>query len=573
MPIAYPEEMTPEELRRAQADAEIGQEISADELGAHKAKAEAFNPLESAGLGAAYWGSGGTSPYIEGAVRGGYNALDEKKSFLDEYRKARDAAIARDQKAYNDNPWSYGLAGAGAALVNPLGRALGAVSPALAPGTVAGAVAQGGIMGGAVSRGDLTKGEIGEFGGDVALGAGIGGSLQKAVPAALDWVGNKAVPWVAKKATSTFFNVPEEFADYYQQAIRSGRDMTKGPKPYQVSEAVHQDMEKLRNDSIQGSLAANANLEAEGTQIDPNRVADTYRRYKENIARKNMGINTDEDITGTIGALGAKEKAWRDYGKPEVKTSSILDELGKPYTTIIPGKESIPAARLKQEIQTLDKKADYSTNAARGIPTLDERTAKMIRGENDAYLKSESPAYAEMMQQVAKDADLQHRMSEFIPSKSTGVNVYKRVSRDKYGTGQIPAKTLREFDERMGSNHLQNAADAWMTQTLENPRATGSKMTNTFKSIGKAVAGSPGEAAGAVAGAGLDYLKSPFITLTLKSAAKLSKVLTTEGRDAFLKEAHPIMQAAAQGDKSAALTLYLLQRRFPDAFKPQQGNQ
>ncbi len=535
---------------------------------------EKFLPIESAALGAVRGATRGTSPYIEGAAVGGFNALTSDATLLDAYRTARDKALARDAKAQADNPWSYGMGNIGTTIATGLIPGLGGAS-------VARSLGEGALMGAAYSPGDLTKGEYGQVASDALTGGAIGygahtalSGLGKAAGGAAN-LASRVIPSVAKKAGSVAFNMPEESVGRYLDAKKAGRDIMKGPKEYQVAQAVGEDMERLKGDVIGGSKASRAQLEFEGTNVDANLVADMYARKKASLISDSMGINTNPAVMATISRLDQMEKAWRDYAKgtpATSKVSPILQESGQPFVREIPGKpgqSQVPAGRLKDDIQMLQREADWP-NRPTDFPKIDDRAAMDLQRQQNEYLKGLSPAYRRLMEETAADTKLLYDMGKVVPSDRAGLNVYRRAMTDEHGAGQLPMETLRQFDQRMGSSHLESAADAVAQRILSNPKTAGSRGVNLYKNtLGQIPIIGP--AGGAIIGGAVDKVGTPMAVGSLNMAAKLSKALSQGGREAFMREAGPVMQAAAAGDKSAALALYLIQKRHPEAF--QEGQQ
>lgn len=148
-----------------------------------------YTPVESAAIGGLQGVTLGFAPQIEGAVRGGYNALTSDQpvtgaNVLDQYRKARDAAKLREQQAQGDNPKSYlagNLAGTvGTGFVPGLG-VLNAGREAGLAAKLASAAGTGAVGGAGYSDADLTKGEFGKFNKDVGAGALTGAVTQGAL--------------------------------------------------------------------------------------------------------------------------------------------------------------------------------------------------------------------------------------------------------------------------------------------------------------------------------------------------------------------------------------------------------
>jgi hypothetical protein len=132
----------------------------------------------------------GLTKAMMGAVgqRGISDVIAGKKSFWDTYRGARDARREVKGIAEEANPLEFKVA-----------EVLGSLPPALLTGPVdklRQAVVAGMKFGGAIGAGgstaDLTKGEVGGFAADTAIGAGVGGLIAPAVVGATELVGETA---------------------------------------------------------------------------------------------------------------------------------------------------------------------------------------------------------------------------------------------------------------------------------------------------------------------------------------------------------------------------------------------
>jgi hypothetical protein len=158
---------------------------------------------KTGGLSAAAQGVGqglsfGLSDEIEGAVRGGYDALTSDKSFTDAYAERRDVARERLSRAAEDNPVAYYGGEIGSALVVPGGLAKMGVKGALAKSadlglgarSVAG-LKEGAAYGAAYGFG-TGQGGVEDHAQNMLTSAALGGAIGGAIPAAVDVGANVA---------------------------------------------------------------------------------------------------------------------------------------------------------------------------------------------------------------------------------------------------------------------------------------------------------------------------------------------------------------------------------------------
>lgn len=547
--------------------------ISADDFVAD----EEIPEWESGAAGAVRGITAGTSPYIEGAARGGYDALTGKEPIsaqmlLEKYRAARDAALKRDTEREEANPKSYmgGLLGGGFA--SSFIPGLGALNATKGAGFLANAgkaALQGGIIGGAYSPGDLTKGQFGEVGADIAKGGALGGTIgggMHALGAGARALGD--IEGTTRKAGSVAFNLPEEVVGAVQTARKEGRNLMDGPKEYQLAQKAQGAKEQLKDDIIRGSKASRNQLELENTQIDPKIAARIYAEKKAAIDTDMMGIETDPGKITTSNRLGSLSKEWSDIAKgtpAQVEQSSILNEYGRPMEKVIPGTkgvDKIPAGRWKDEVQMLQREAKWP--GPTDFPKIDSQTNMELQGKFNDVLKGKSEAYRKMMEQVANDSDLLSRMEKVAPSEQRLLNVYRRANTDQHGPGQLPMDTLRDFDSRMNTNFVKQASEAAAQRMIDKTGPNGSRNVNLYSNtIGRI----PGmKALAPIIGGTVDRHGGNMMVSAVEKSVDLQKLLNSAGKSAFGQAVKPLFDAAAQGDKSAALTLYLLKKQNPDAF-------
>jgi hypothetical protein len=190
---------------------------------------------------------------------GGAGAALEKlkgsdKDLVELYREKRDAIRRDNEEASKEHPY---ITGAGKILGSIPTFAAGGEIPAVAKLGLAGRGAlEAGLMTAGDSNADLTKGEAGQFAGDVAKGAATGAVLNPAIHGVL----SKIAP-VAKGLVSKYLGPSKSDIDAYlanPEAINGARSRNE----------IHQDVLDLVNEKRDAVKAAQENLAKSQAAVD-----------------------------------------------------------------------------------------------------------------------------------------------------------------------------------------------------------------------------------------------------------------------------------------------------------------
>jgi hypothetical protein len=503
--------------------------------------------VESALQGAAQGVSFGFADEIEGvgrAVKAAYEDPSKRniKALGNSYKDFRDAARARYEMARADNPGSYttgevvGTIGSGfipgLGLLNAT-KGIGITSKLIKAGQA------GAIAGAGTSNADLTQGDFGGLATDAGVGAAAGAVTQGAISGAGKVLQNLTPNNVAKKTANVFLNTPEQITETY---IANPQGVRNAPKRFELATSIEeQGISPLKKLVTEGSKESREQLKKEGLKFSTDDLAQYLKDKATDIANKAEGIIDDPQKAAAIG--------W-------------LNDVAKKYKAA-PTKE-ISANRLKDFIQTIDRSVDYDIGAGK-FGKIDDTVKKEVRTYVDTQLKNSSPAYAQQMKQVASDASLLNDVNEVAQNPRGWSNAFRKLETDQYGSGQIPAETLRALDQRLGTNFVEQAKLSNAREAFDKSVTNGSRNVNLFSNFLRSV---PilREVAPLIGGTVDKYGRE----LTLKAvdgAAKLNEIYNTKGLQAFRKDVGKLVDLAQKGNTTAAITLQFLSQANPQAMK------
>lgn len=503
--------------------------------------------FESFLRGAAQGASLGYADELTGALEAAGDVLTGKartQDILDQYRKRREESRLAYKTAQQDSPYWYGggeLTGGLATTAIPgLSFAKGA-----SLGSKLGTAAKlGAAVGGGASEADLTKGEAADLATDVGLGAAAGGVLQGGL-SGLGAAARQLSPTnVAKKSANIFLNAPEQITEKYM----------RNPQAIKDAELIHQvgtgfteeALPALKRLTTEGSKASRELLKQEGKTIPRARVAQIYDEAAEEIAQKSEGIITDPQ----------KAAAYKAFKQAAKKYSADVDP-----TTGQALPEALSTNRLKDELQSLDRMTEYKIGPG-AFGKVDNTLKKQVRKRLDEELKGISPEYAKMMPEVAADAQLLGKATDLSKSPAGFTNLFKKLARDEYGTGQIPRKTLEAVDARLGTNYVQRAENAMVKEAFDKSVTQGSMNVNKFAAMLRDVPVIKFIAP--LVGASVDKYGRKMTMAAVDNAMALQRVAETKSAQELSALLNPIIRTAQAGNKPAALTLMMFNQANPN---------
>lgn len=515
---------------------------------------------ESAIKGALQGASFGYADELEGGVKAVRDVMSDKHriaDLLDRYRANRDVSRGEYEKARQDNPASYTsgeVAGTiGTAFVPGLGWA-NAAKGATTFAKLLVALKAGGAAGFGTSTADVTKGDLGNALEDTAVGAGLGAGTQGLLSGAGALVKGFTPTNVAKKLSNVFLNTPEEITETY---IKNPAGVKNAPAPFELAQNYQKALERLKNETVEGSQASRAILSKEGQQVGGNELAELLQKRDDDIVARMEGVWDDPEQLAAHKWLSDKAAKLREPG------IVADDALGlSPEET----QRMLSTNRVKDMIQGIDRTTQFETKAGE-FNKIDDLVKKGARSDIDSLLKERSPAYAEQMKEVAKDAGLLEEATEVAKSPGALANAFKRIERDQTGSGYFPRDVIGRVDDRLGTDFLEQAKLSNAKDAFDKSVTNGSMNVNKFSNMLKKLPGGIGDVAGPLLGGTVDKYGRKMTMGAVDTAVSLNKLLQSGAVQDFQAQAKPLMDAVRKGDPTAVLTFQMLSQSNPDALK------
>lgn len=428
------------------------------------------------------------------------------------------------QGNYDTLKQNYELSDEAAAITNPGSKFAGSQVPGLA--SLAAPV--GGVKNALQSVG------VGALEGglrDESLqGALVGGTIG-AIPLGVE--GAKAAKGLIKsgasKAASVVSNLPTEVIDRYAAMKNAGR--TAQPLTEIAKEAVGAAEAAGRNVS-KGSGQAFDILKSEGVSVPRADAANLFLQKAQELKEGSiLTPSTMKDIT-------------------------YLETLGKGLSSQ-PG-EAIDGAKIKKLIQEIDQNAFGTAMKAGEITPANEATLRQLRGNLSDSLKSQSPAYAQQMQQVAKDVQSSQSLSQMFPDKEAAYRNLNQIGRNR---APFKQETLNELEGALGKNFTEAAKDSLAVDALKAPSINGSRNVNFYSNI---------PVIGPVLGLAADRLARPAVAKSIDYSVAIKKAL--ENSPNLQKFGGVLVKAAQKGPQYLLLTHENLLKVSPE-YKQAVGGQ
>jgi len=496
----------------------------------------------------------GFADEIGGATRGlvdyakGKLGLRGDISLGDAYRTNRDSLRKMTDTAAAESPKSYIAGQIGGGIATALVPGAGALSAGKGAGIME-AVGKGALQGGVAGAGNARNLE--DTAGEAARGAAIGGAIGGAFN-----VGGKVASAVADKfkpakMASVLLNAPEKAIDRYiknPDAVNAARSRTEI-----VNEAFLPRLDALKGEVSAGSKASRQILTDEGGQISGTQIAQILDDKADEIVARAEGILDDPQLEAAVKYLkdaASKYKPGEDGVEKAVSTN-----------------------RVKDLIQTLDKRIDFDTAPGR-MAQVDDLIKKDVRRSIDTLLKGQSPAYAGQMKEVAKDTALLSDVSGLARTPQGFDGLLKRTQR---GTAPMQREALEAFDARTGGGLLEELENAAAKDALTKGATNGSRNVLLGGGVGDAVSEfigmgpigrTVGRTAGFLWGATVDKFGPKMAKQIVDSSIKVNRLLqNSKGIQDLGSFARPLIDAATRGNQSLAATHAYLFASEPDYRK------
>lgn len=528
-----------------------------------KATAPANPKPETSALDAAVRGGAqGILPFMDEITAGVGAAKDALTSPVDygtAYKAWKNVIRKADQKAKDEHPWTYGASQLAGGVGTAFLPGLGALNAGKDAGIIA-AAGKGALAGGLYGAGDSTADATTYEGfkdmlGDAAHGAKWGAAMGAGTKIAGKVAGAVADKLRPAKFGSVMLNVPEESLQAY---IDNPAAVNAAKSRPEIVQQFLGGVDNLQNEVTGGSAASRKILEEEGKSIPGSRIADLLQGKSKAITDRLAGINDDPEKLAAAKWLSQMADEYAPKAAEAAETG-LLDASGRPITKAAEAADrQIPTNRVKDFLQAIDRQTEFETAPGR-FSRIDDATKADARRGIDQLLKGESPAYAEQMQSVAKDADLLRRSSELAKTPQGFENLFKRVQKDR---AFFPAEVLGEMDQRMGTSTLQDLKMSMAKEAMDKGYTNGSRAVNLYKEMGgkNPIA----RAAMGVVGATVDKYGAPIARKMVDKSAQIQSMLqSSEGIQRLGPYAQMLGEAAKKGNQSLAATHFVLSQSDP----------
>lgn len=512
--------------------------------------------VESALRGASQGASLGFADEAMGALGAlGSKYVNPQASILDEYRRIRDEQRKKDETAKEANPTSYALGNAGGAIGSAFMPGLNALTGAKGIQTL-GQAAKAGAKLGAIaglgqSQADLTEGDLSGAASDTAAGAGIGAVTGGLTHGALETLKGFHPVNAAKGLARVAFNTPEEVT----QAYIDNPEAVKNALPrFELAKKFEDAVGDLKNQVTQGSQGARKYLN--DVPVRGSEIREALNPITQGLEQRSEGVWDDSGRKASYDML----KSLQDKFNPEIPSTGdtnqdLLNSLGQ---------KSFSGNRLKDLVQSLQRATQYDQQPGQ-FTSVDQGITKEAAAKLNELLKNKSPDYAQEMQKVAQDTGLLSNISDIDKSPQAMANLFRKMETDKYGAAQIPREAIQNFDQRMGTDFLNQMRNSVAKETLDKSTMNGSRNVNFYSNTLGQIPG--GKLLGPILGGTVDKYGNRLTQGAVDTAIKFNNLAKTQGVQATKELLQPVINAAQKADPSAILILQLLDKSNPDLLK------
>jgi hypothetical protein len=487
-----------DELKAAAKPADDGAWAAAGSGLAHGLTFQLYDKLKAAAQ-AAYDTSGkaidasGLSSVLPTPAGGEFGSQYDKR--LAEQKAAVDQL--REQ-----HPYAYHGAEIGGAIANPLntlipgsgllagGRVASAFGEGIAglAGNMIGGAGVGAIQGAGESNAHPLQNpdQAGQFGSDVLQGAKYG-ALGGAVGSAIG-----AIPAVAKKGASFLLGANPEAVERYlanPEAVKSAPDLVQsvenvknkiGALKSQVLDESQASRNILNKTTV--PLAAGVEGPAPLRQYTGADAANFYASKINDIYDKSQGVLNPEQ-QATVNQL-------KKYMQPFLESENA----------------AFSGSRLKDDIQMLDRNTKYSAQPGT-FDAPDNAVLKNVRGQLNDELRTASPEYAKVMDELRQKKAIVDQAQGLFKSDQGLANTLDRIRRER---APFAADALNNLDQQFGTNTIEQLKDALARESFEKGAGGpgGSRnvqlYSHTFGDLADKMHIPFGKAVGALTGAAVD---------------------------------------------------------------------
>lgn len=424
------------------------------------------SPLQSGAEGAAEGATLGLKPIIAGAsgtLMDTLTGVSPPSDILERYRQLRDAETKRQEEAKSTNPKSFlagelagGLAG-GAALSGPA-QGASLLEKLKASGLLGAKL--GATSGFATSKGDLTKGDVGQVAQDTGIGALAGGTLAPAGTAAIEGVGALAGK-LAPKLTKAF-NMGTEGDNIVTQA---GRNQITDVQRPQVASDIADQLGGLKSDLGKQFESLKQQYGNKEISVDDfqSKLQDLIKTLDSRIPEEANNRNTltgliDNFIPGDKSSLPAQDlmklkRGLQNYSPFQKGMSSVPGEnvagksaeaLGETLEQNVPGLEKANKDYSNLQENVLDKLGVKDTNPR---DTIEKLQRVLFNKNNDSMIGSDTRvALGDAMSSLKEiNPDLSKQISDQVIQMSDKLDITRSATNSPMPTGGNILKTAKGY--------------------------------------------------------------------------------------------------------------------------------
>jgi hypothetical protein len=383
--------------------------------GEPKPQREKTGALSAAAQGVGQGISFGLSDEIEGAVRGGVDALTSDKSFADAYGERRDAARERLSQASTDQPLAYYGGEIGSALVVPGGLARAGVR-----GLTARAAERG--LG---ARSAAAAGEGAAYGAAYGFGTGQGGVEDHAqnmlTSAALGGAIGGAIPGVVDAGAAVARRVAQPFRGYVNP---------QGVASEKMAEALARDVGASGSPADIGAASERIGARAAAAADDPTMMlADLGGENTRRLVRQAGDMPNDN-----VNRLNKKLDHRQQFQHVRIERD-MADALGNPneYASSI---DDIIARR------SAAASDDFAEAMAVDVPMTDKLQGVLQRPAMQTLMKNVEASLQNEGQAVGRETRMQmiHRLKVELDNQIGTAKRAQAMGNDR--TAGMDARTL-----------------------------------------------------------------------------------------------------------------------------------
>lgn len=516
--------------------------------------------------------TGGFSSNIIGAARAAGDVVggEEPSKLLDLYRKHRDRIRAQDDAYKQTAPVAANTLSGVASAFSPLNKI-----PGLGPteGIAANVINMG--RRGAVeqlgeSRNDYTQGAPStiarNLASDLGWGAGTGmiaGGVSSSIPAGM------------KSMAAHLTNTPKKILDIYLKHKGTASERFKKledaiPRNLLVSENFQKAYKQLQELAFGGSKESAEILKKEAKTIPVGDLIAILKNQAKEIKADTpkLGFIPDADKKNSyqyfMKMAREIESAQMNYfnkmiKKLEANKISLDQAIGA-----IQGREELPFYELKRLVQGMQK-VGWKGHTGDPSQKIEKGAIRNIEGIINRYIKKQVPEYGDIMDQVAKDTalvkEIGSTLGKNIGSRIDGVK--RAFSTSEFGKGSLGLDAIRKLDERLGTSLESDIQWSLLREAFDRSAAQGSRNPKVMAELAKHAPELAKTGFFTALGATMDQSGRTIARKAMDLYIFLQNVGKYEGQDAFEKAISPIIEAARQGDKTAAAVRFLIEQTNP----------